>query len=149
MTATNVSFTCNNKRVTLGSAIVEYAFTNELTTPPLTIPTTGTTNSSTTKISNMLKYVERLVINGYITTGLANQTGPPVERTNAKDVLADLKEMAKRRSVTVMTYDEDSYNVTFEKISCKETAQDLSGEAPSGVMRYDLQISVVVGDLLF
>jgi len=150
MSINNVTFTNNNKRVTIGSSKVEYTLNNNLGSEPLSIPTTDTTKTTSVKISNLLRVVERFIIDGSISTGLANQAGPPVERTNAQDVKNDLIEMSKRRSVTVMNYEGTNYNVTFEKMSIREDAMDLgSSEAPDGVMRYNVKLSVVVGDLLF
>ena len=149
MTINNITFTNNSKRVTIASTRIEYALINELGSKPLSIPTTDVTNTNTTKISNLAKIIESFNINGFIITGLNNQTGPPVERTNAADVRDDLIEMAKRRSVTVMNAEGVDYNVTIEKMTIEEKSQDLGSEAPDGVIRYAVKILVVVGDLLF
>lgn len=144
----NITFTNNAKRVTLASTNVDYTINNELGII-LSIPSTDTAKVDNAKIGNLLKILERWTINGYIITGLANQTGPPVERTNAADVKADLIEMCKRRGATTMNYDGVDYSVYFEKISIKEAAQDLDSEAPDGVVRYDVQLSVLYGESLF
>lgn len=158
MTATNVYFynTYANKRVTIGSANVEYNFTNNLVSEPLKVPVTTATNTNTTKISNMLRIIERFSVTGNISTNLNPQVSSPVERTNAKDVMTDLITIgnirAKKSDTTTwskMVYDGTTYNVTFEKINIREFATDLGGEAPSGVMRYEVTITVVVGDPLF
>ena len=150
MTIGNVTFTLNNKRVTIGTTNVEYTANNLLGAEPLSEPTTQITKTESTKISNLLKIIERFIIDGNISTGLANQAGPPVERTSAQDVKDDLLEMSQRREVTVMSYEGTSYNVTFEKISVREVAQDLgTSDAPDGVIRYKVKLSLVVGDLLF
>lgn len=149
MTSNNITFTNNGKRVTIATPRVEYALNNNLPSEPLSIPTTDTTNSNPTKISNLLRIIERYVINGYIVTGMAPNGSSPVERTNAMDVKEDLIGMAKRREVTIMNYEGTDYSVTFEKLSIKEQAMDIGDEAPSGVIRYDIQCSVVVGEALF
>lgn len=154
MTTTNVIFynTSSDKRVTIGTAKVEYTMNNAIGTP-ISIPSTSETSTESTKIVNLLKIVERFIVDGNISTGLNNQVSSPVERTNAKDVKDDLISISKTRAVkadttswNVMTYDGDDYYVTFEKISIREDAMDLGGEAPDGVMRYNVKISVVVGE---
>jgi len=164
MTATNVIFynTSSDKRVTIGTAKVEYTMNNAIGTP-ISIPSTDETSTESTKIVNLLKIVERFIVDGSISTGLNNQAGSPVERTNAKDVKNDLVTISKTRAVkadtdswNIMTYDGDNYYVTFEKISIREDAIDIGGidsqgvayggEVPDGVMRYNVKISVVVGE---
>ena len=48
-----------------------------------------------------------------------------------------------------MNVEGTNYNVTFEKISLREDAHDIVGEAPDGVIKYNVKLGVVVGDLLF
>jgi hypothetical protein len=150
MTGTNAYFTCNNKRVTIGSVRVEYAMVNNFVSDPLAVPTTAIVSSGPVKLFNMLRVITRYTINGWISTGLNPQASTPVERTNAYDVLADLIEMANRRVVSTLSMPGfGDKSVCIEKINAREEAMDLGGEAPSGVVRYDITITCVEGVLMF
>lgn len=158
MTTNNVYIYNNslNKRVTIATVDNEYIMTNNLIGEPLVIPTTGTTNTNTTKIKNMLRIVERIEVKGFIITGLNPNVSSPVERTNAQDILDDLVSIAKYRAIpsntntwTVANMRGVNYNVTIEKISAREIPIDVTTDAPSGVARFDITISLIVGDPLF
>lgn len=158
MTATNITFSNSSisKTVTIATKRIEYTLNNNLGAEPLAIPTTSSTITDTVKISNLLRIIERFIIDGWFATGL----GDSDTNSNALDKKRDLKTIAKTRPIAgntntynKMTYNdgdvEETFNITIEKMSITKDPLDINKNAPDGVIQEGIKISVVIGDPLF